>query len=109
MIQRFRDCGWEYLQDLNGFSYFRKAKEAMNGQDEKIFCDEESRNDMIMRVYRGRIVPLIIIFGLFICCFEFSRGGFDMIPLGAVLAIYIFVIVKFIVKFRKVLFSSKKR
>ena len=33
MIQRFRDCGWEYLQDLNGFSYFRKAKAAISEKE----------------------------------------------------------------------------
>ena len=24
-VQMFRDCGWEYLQDYLGYSYFRKA------------------------------------------------------------------------------------
>lgn len=25
----FTDCGWEYLQDFVGYSYFRKPKAAM--------------------------------------------------------------------------------
>jgi uncharacterized BrkB/YihY/UPF0761 family membrane protein len=109
VIQRFRDYGWEYLQDLNGFSYFRKAKEAMNEKDEALFCDEQSRNDMIMRVYRGRIVPLLLIFGLFIWLFISSERQVGVILLGIVLAIYLFVIGKFVVKFRKVLFSRKSK
>jgi len=28
-IQMFTDCGWEYLQDFVGYSYFRKPKAAM--------------------------------------------------------------------------------
>lgn len=62
-LQMFRDCGWEYILDFAGYSYFRKAASEME-QEESIFCDEESRLDMMTRVYRGRILPLIAIF----CC-----------------------------------------
>lgn len=33
----------------------------MNG-DEEIFCDDSSRADMMKRVFKGRMIPLIIIF-----------------------------------------------
>ena len=59
--QMFRDCGWEYLQDYFGYSYFRKSADEMNG-DEEIFCDDASRMDMMKRVFRGRIIPLVVIF-----------------------------------------------
>lgn len=60
-IQMFRDCGWEYIQETLGYSYFRKPASAMHGQEE-IFCDNSSRIDMMKRVFKGRIVPLITIF-----------------------------------------------
>ena len=60
-IQLFSDCGWEYMFDFVGYSYFRKATEVTD-TDEEIFCDEESRFDMMKRVLRGRMVPLIIFF-----------------------------------------------
>lgn len=60
-VQIFRDCGWDYLQDYFGYSYFRKAASEMNG-DERIFCDDSSRLDMMKRVFKGRMIPLIIIF-----------------------------------------------
>ena len=41
-VQMFADCGWEYLQDYVGYSYFRKPAKEMNG-DEEIFCDDQSR------------------------------------------------------------------
>ena len=41
-VQMFNDCGWEYLQDYLGYSYFRKAV-SENGAEEEIFCDKESR------------------------------------------------------------------
>ena len=62
-LQIFRDCGWEYLQDYFGYSYFRKPVAQMAGE-EKIFCDDESRRDMMKRVFRGRVIPLILLF----CC-----------------------------------------
>ncbi len=64
-VQMFCDCGWEYLQDFFGYSYFRKAAAEMTGDEEGIFCDDASRIDMMKRVFRGRLLPLVII--LFCC------------------------------------------
>lgn len=61
-LQLFSDCGWEHLQDFRGYSYFRKPVSKMNGKEEEIFCDDGSRLEMIGRVFRGRILPLITIF-----------------------------------------------
>lgn len=58
-IQMFRDCGWEYLQNFVGYSYFRKAVSEMNGTEEEIFCDDASRLDMIKRVFIQRMIPLL--------------------------------------------------
>ena len=63
-IQLFQDCGWEYLQDCMGYSYFRKPAALMNG-DEEIFCDDDSRLDMMKRVFKGRMLPLLLVF--FLC------------------------------------------
>ena len=60
-IKLFGDCGWEYLTDFMGYSYFRKKASEANGQED-IFCDDESRLDMIRRIFGGRIIPLLIIF-----------------------------------------------
>ena len=65
-IQMFSDCGWEYLQNYMGYSYFRKAASEMDGTEEKIFCDDASRLDMMKRVFRGRMTPLLINFFLII-------------------------------------------
>lgn len=60
-VQMFADCGWEYLFDFVGYSYFRKVSDETD-LNEEIFCDDESRLDMMKRVYQGRVIPLIIIF-----------------------------------------------
>lgn len=60
-LQIFRDCGWEYLQDFAGYSYFRKPASAMQGEEE-IFSDDASRLDMLRRIIKGRLLPLLPIF-----------------------------------------------
>ncbi len=63
-VRMFEDCGWEYVQDFVGYSYFRKPA-ALAKPDEGIFCDDSSRLDMMRRVFRGRMVPLL---GVFFLC-----------------------------------------
>lgn len=60
-LKMFDDCGWEYIQNFFGYSYFRKAV-AEDGVAEEIFCDEESRFQMMQRVIKGRMLPLLILF-----------------------------------------------
>ena len=60
-IQMFEDCGWEYIQEFAGYSYFRKALSDMD-ENEAIFCDDASRLEMLERVYKGRMLPMFVIF-----------------------------------------------
>lgn len=60
-VQMFADCGWEYLFDFAGYSYFRKEC-GLDQEKEEIFCDDSSRLDMMKRIFKGRLIPLIILF-----------------------------------------------
>ena len=60
-IRMFADCGWDYLMEYAEFSYFRKPAAQMNGE-ETIFCDDESRLEMMNRIYKGRFLPLLTVF-----------------------------------------------
>ena len=60
-IKMFADCGWEYIQEYAGYSYFRKSKEQMESEEE-IFCDDSSRLAMMERVYKARLLPMLVIF-----------------------------------------------
>ncbi len=64
-IKMYSDCGWEYICDMMGYSYFRKPALEMCGQEE-IFNDDDSKRDMLDRVFKGRMIPLIVIFFLII-------------------------------------------
>lgn len=60
-VQFFADFGWEYLFDFVGYSYFRKKREKEQ-EDLSIFSDMDSRVDMMKRVFKGKIFPLLAFF-----------------------------------------------
>ncbi|MBQ0066553.1 MAG: DUF2812 domain-containing protein [Firmicutes bacterium] len=61
-LQMYRDYGWTYLQDLNDYSYFCKEED---GTDDEIFNDNESRMEMMERIYKRKMLPILVIF---LCC-----------------------------------------
>ena len=90
-VRMFEDCGWEYIQDYVDYSYFRKPAADMNG-DEKIFCDENSRIEMMERVYKGRLVPLLVIFSACLLpqfAVNLANGRYPLaVFMGGILAVY---------------------
>ncbi|MBQ4354143.1 MAG: DUF2812 domain-containing protein, partial [Clostridia bacterium] len=116
-IRMFEDYGWDYLQDLNEFSYFRKAaSDAETEADTEIFSDNASKVDMMRRIFTKRMIPLLVVF---LCCVLpntvniFRLGithfsAFEGILIGLVYAmfgLYIAIITHCFVGFRRL---SKK-
>lgn len=58
-LQMFKDYGWEYIQNLNEFSYFCKLD---NGTEDEIFNDNESRIAMLERISTRKMMPILAIF-----------------------------------------------
>lgn len=102
-VRMFMDCGWEYLCDYVGYSYFRKPVSQMQSGDEEIFCDEQSRLDMLRRVFRGRMVPLIVIFLCCICTQLVVQRTNDLIfcCFAALFVVYLAIFIKFAVCYWK--------
>ena len=107
-IQMFRDCGWEYVTDMMGYAYFRKPANEMV-EDEGIFCDDESKIEMIERVYKGRMLPLIVIFcccimpQLFMQSHNNSEAGHVLFIVFVVLfVLYLSLFIKFAYQYWKV-------
>ncbi|MBQ9142595.1 MAG: DUF2812 domain-containing protein [Lachnospiraceae bacterium] len=97
-VKMFEDCGWEYLQDFYGYSYFRKPAAQMK-EDEGIFCDDASRLEMMQRVFKGRLIPLLVIFCVLIIpqmVMQFTNGR---VVLGcvyvALLLVYLWIFISF--------------
>ncbi len=102
-LKMFDDCGWEYIQDFFGYSYFRKAV-SEDGVAEEIFCDEESRFQMMKRVIKGRMLPLLILFFTvllpqFIMSLFYSRDYLITAFIGGVLAMYLAIFTMCFVKY----------
>ena len=90
-IKMFDDCGWEYIQEYFGYSYFRKKAAGMNGEEE-IFCDDSSRLAMMERVFKGRMIPLAVIFFAVLLpqfIMNLCNGNYGIaILLGVILVLY---------------------
>ncbi|MBD5551476.1 MAG: DUF2812 domain-containing protein [Lachnospiraceae bacterium] len=107
-LKMFQDCGWEYLFDFMDYHYFRKPAAQMEG-DEEIFCDDESRLNMLQRVFKGRILWLLIIFfitvmpNLIMIFTDFvsgkpSRGGI-LVMWIVLFAVYAVLLIRFALKY----------
>lgn len=112
-IQMFRDCGWEYLQNYMGYSYFCKPASEMEADGEEIFCDDESRLDMMKRVFAGRMVPLLILFFLVLIpqlVMQGLAGSYGLlIVFGAVLGLYLALFAAFAVPFWRYYRAVRRR
>ena len=109
-VQLFADCGWEYLQDYMGYSYFRKSAAETDGTEE-IFCDDASRLQMFERVGRGRMLPLLVIF---LCVMlpgllrSIAHGeGVLVVMLGIIVGLYIYLFARFLCCYRRLRDRSK--
>ncbi len=94
-FQMFKDCGWEYLFDFAQYSYFCKPKSEMQGE-EAIFCDEQSHYDMMDRVIKGRLTPLLLLFSTlllpqFILNMTVYHNHLIAVMYGAILVLYVIV------------------
>ena len=101
-LKMFEDCGWEYLQDHSGYSYFRKTV-SDDGIAEEIFCDDESRFQMMQRLLKGRMLPLLAIFCVLLLQFLKqlidTHNYFLATFTGIVLIMYIVVFATFFAKY----------
>ncbi len=89
-IAMFGEYGWEYIQDINDYSYFRKRADGLAQEDTEIFSDIESRLEMMKRIINTKLIPLWAIFSVIIVP-NFTglimTHRFDDIPLRTVLTV----------------------
>lgn len=104
-IQMFADCGWEHVTDYVGYSYFRKPVSEMSGEEE-IFNDDNSKLEMIQRIFKGRMIPLFIVFALYLVLqfvlpnlFEGTVIAIVVTWLRFLLIVYMVVTIHFCIKY----------
>lgn len=100
----FRDYGWEYLQDFNGFSYFRKPAAGATKEDLEIFSDGASHLEMAKKVLTATLLPFLLleIYTAFICFRRIRKllaadvlSGWDWLSLVGCIAIAALIIFVF--------------
>lgn len=103
--QMFEDCGWEYVTTYVGYAYFRKPAADMK-EGEEIFFDDSSKLEMMQRIFKGRMIPMFIVFFLylfwqFLIGYFFDGVIFKVIAvlLGITMVIFVFVTVHFGIKY----------
>ena len=101
-LKMFDDCGWEYIQDFLGYSYFRKAV-SEDGVAEEIFCDEESRFQMMQRVLKGRmlVIFLAVLLPQFILNLFSYHNYFVATFIGVILVMYISIFTMYFTKYNQ--------
>lgn len=99
-LREMHKYGWEYLQDFFGYSYFRKPVDE-HGMEDGIFCDEDSRFQMMQRVIKGRMLPQLVM--------SLSNGyGYVVDALiGFVFGLYLTIFAIGLVKYVK--YKSRRR
>lgn len=89
-IQMYEDYGWEYIQDLNEYSYFRKDAETTSDEELEIFNDNESRLEMIERILKRKMLPVTLIFIFCSAVFlnYFLSAGTGIHPIMMVISVF---------------------
>lgn len=93
-LQMFKDCGWEYIFNKFGYSYFRK-KEEPGDKEREIFSDSRSKIEMMERVIksRGIILGLLYIVEIFFLVFSLGQVAAGRTAYIAEFLIYSFLTV----------------
>ena len=61
--QIYEDYGWEYITQMNDYSYFKKpAKDVKKEAEAEIFSDSESKLDMLNKIFWKKMIPVFLIF-----------------------------------------------
>lgn len=123
-LKMFEDYGWEYIQDLNEYSYFRKPAsekafadtedldevDVAGGGNDDIFSDNESRLEMMKRIFMKKMIPILIVFAalvipqLLLAMHHGSGSGAGLVILimwAVLFAVYVLLIVRCGLGFRR--------
>lgn len=108
-VKLFEDCGWEYLQDFAGYSYFRKPASETAGAEE-IFCDEDSRLQMLGRVFKGRLLPIfIILVGVMLPQFLLNLFSYRDYPAAAAIGVMTALCIGAFIRFAWLYYTVKTK
>jgi len=91
-LQLFRDAGWEYVEEMAGWHYFRKL--ARPGEDLEIYTDAESKIGKYQRLlaFLG-----ILMLPLFMGMIN-MRGRFPFFIIFTIFLIYVYALIRILIR-----------
>ncbi|MEY8379843.1 DUF2812 domain-containing protein [Ileibacterium valens] len=95
-INLFEDYGWKYITQMNDFVLFCKQAKDFSNSDLEIFSSPESKNEMIMRILKSRLIPVSFVLGFMIllCIYTWVFGhSWDSKVITTVCTGIVFVVV----------------
>lgn len=100
-LQLFQDAGWGYLGNMGGWQYF--CKEDVNGEEQEIYSDKESK----AKKYQRLMLYLIIFFPIysnFILILSRSNDGVMQVftfLMFVIMFVYVYAMVKLLHRITK--------
>lgn len=99
-LTMYQDLGWELIQISFGFVYFRKPVKDMTN-DETIFSDDESKKEMLKRVFVGRGIGVITTFMLVVLPNLIRNIVEGNVFFSAIFAMFLVIDIPLFIKFYK--------
>jgi hypothetical protein len=100
-LQLFRDSGWEFVEEMAGWHYFRQA--AQVGEELEIYTDAESKIGKYQRLlaFLG-ILMLPLFFGVY----TLSKAPYGWVPIiqvfnALLLVLYVYAIIRILLRIRQ--------
>ena len=89
-LQLFKDFGWEYITDFNGFSYFRKLYSGVESDAEfEIYNDATGKLAMVKKILTMRMLPVLLLFSALLPVFSKLLSGRSYFSWGMFLIVII--------------------
>lgn len=110
-IAMFKEYGWELAFEMNNYCCFRRSAEGMEEKELELFSDRQSRIEMMQRIIRLRLLPLLLIFcGAFMANIpnmmlgRYSSNIFSLVLLivwGIITLLYLFIFTRCYIGYRR--------
>ncbi len=108
-LSMFKEYGWEFVYEVNSYCCFRRPSKGISQKDLDIFSDTGSKFEMMKRIIKWRLIPILIIFMAAVvpnCLRILSRDGysdlFTPIAFGVMFGLYLIIFTKIITGYFRV-------
>lgn len=112
-LQLYQDYGWTFLDENNDFAYFCKKADGTADDDLDLFSDGASKSEMLGRIFRRKMIPILILGVIYVLLMGYSVSGdiqngfssvWGIVGTGvsiAIIVLYVMLLAHLILGFRR--------